>query len=185
MGKEVGEEPELVVGLDVNGDGKVDMPLPGAAVSPRSGNWTDDVEERRRALWRAWSIAQMTQYRLMNHRESVAALSWVAQIELALISFYGESVPDPGVNWDMERRTREIEKRLERLRWAEEEKAREYGGLKGVMRWLVGDTMPTGKDLYRKMVAEADKLIDSVELGEGDLGVVEAALRRRGSKGLV
>ena len=85
----------------------------------------------------------MAQSRLLKHREMVAALSWVAEIELALISFYEDSVPDPEVPWDLERRTREINVRLERLRWAREEK--EYGGLKGMMKWLVGDRMPSGE----------------------------------------
>ena len=73
----------------------------------------------------------MAQSRLLKHREMVAALSWVAEIELALISFYEDSVPDPDVPWDLERRTREINVRLERLRWAREEKEKEYGGREG------------------------------------------------------
>ena len=97
---------DVVVGLDLDGDGKVDLPLPRAAVVPRKGTWTEDIEDRRQALWTAWSIAQMTQGRLLKHKEMVAALSWVAEIELALISFYEDSVPDPRVSWDLERRTR-------------------------------------------------------------------------------
>ena len=169
---------EVMLGLDMDGDGKVDVPLPGAMVTPRSGNWNDDIEDRRQALWTAWSIAQMTQNRLMKHKETVAALSWVAEIELALISFYGDSVPDPGVRWDMERKTREINTRLERLRWAREEQEREYGGLKGVMRWLVGDRVPSGKELYRRMVDEADRLLDSVDIGDTGATVMDAALKR-------
>ena len=41
---------EVVVGLDMDGDGKVDLPLPRAAVVPRKGTWTEDIEDRRQAL---------------------------------------------------------------------------------------------------------------------------------------
>ena len=119
----------------------------------------------------------MTQSRLLKHKEMVAALSWVAEIELALISFYEDSVPDPRVPWDLERRTREINVRLERLRWAREEK--EYGGVKGMMKWLVGDRMPSGKELYQKMVNEADRLLESVEIGNTGVSVVETVLKRQ------
>ena len=70
----------------------------------------------------------MTQHRFMKRRELVMALGWVAEIELALISFYGDSVPDPGMNWDVERQAREIDIRLERVRWAEEQQEKDYGG---------------------------------------------------------
>ena len=115
----------------------------------------------------------------MKHKEMVAALSWVAEIELALISFYEDSVPDPRVSWDLERRTREINARLERLRWAREEQEKEYGGVKGVMKWLVGDRMPSGKELYQKMVDEADRLLESVEIGNTGVSVVETVLKRQ------
>ena len=170
---------DVVVGLDMDGDGKVDLPLPRAAVVPRKGTWTEDIEDRRQALWTARSIAQMTQGRLLKHKEMVAALSWVAEIELALISFYEDSVPDPDVPWDLERRTREINVRLERLRWAREEKEKEYGGVKGMMKWLVGDRMPSGKELYQKMVNEADRLLESVEIGNTGVSVVETVLKRQ------
>ena len=170
---------DVVVGLDLDGDGKVDLPLPRAAVVPRKGTWTEDIEDRRQALWTAWSIAQMTQGRLLKHKEMVAALSWVAEIELALISFYEDSVPDPDVPWDLERRTREINARLERLRWAREEQEKEYGGVKGMMKWLVGDRMPSGKELYQKMVDEADRLLESVEIGNTGVSVVETVLKRQ------
>ena len=100
----------------------------------------------------------MTQSRLLKHKEMVAALSWVAEIELALISFYEDSVPDPDASWDLERRTREINARLERLRWAREEQE---------------------KELYQKMVDEADRLLESVDIGNTGVSVVETVLKRR------
>ena len=181
----LGREPEaepMVVGLDTDGDGKMDMEFPGAVVVPRSGNWNEDIEERRQQLWTAWSIARMTQHRLMKRRETVAALGWVAEIELALISFYGESLPEPGQKWDLKKQAEEVDIRLSRLRWVQEEQEKEYGGLKGAMRWLLGDRRPGGKELYTKMVEEADKLLDtvgSVKLGQGGLGIMETVIRQR------
>ena len=69
--------PEVAVGLDLDGDGKMDIEFPGAVAMPRSGNWDEEMERRRQSLWTAWSIAKMTQYRLMKHSELVAAMGWV------------------------------------------------------------------------------------------------------------
>ena len=79
----LGREPEpvpMVVGLDTDGDGKMDIEFPGAVVTPRSGNWNEDIEMRRQQLWTAWSIARMTQHRLMKRRETMAALGWVESL---------------------------------------------------------------------------------------------------------
>ena len=54
-----------------------------------------------------------------------------------------------------------------------------HGGLKGMMKWLVGDRMPTGKELYQKMVDEADRLLESVEIGSTGVAVVETVLKRQ------
>ena len=179
-------QPEMVVGLDVDGDGKVDIELPGAVAMPKTGNWNEEMERRRQALWTARSIAVMTQYRLMKRREIVAAMGWVAQIELALISFYGESLPDPAVPWTLQKQSEEIDRRLSRLRWVKEEQEREYNGVKGVARWLVGDRWPSGKELYQKMVEEADKLLVEVDsVGSAGLNVLEAVEQLRGQMGAV
>ena len=189
----IAEEPDVALGLDTDGDGKVDIELPGAVAVPRKGNWNEEIERRRESLWTAWSIARMTQHRLMKHSEAVAALGWVAEIELALISFYGETLPQRGASWDMERQTREVNLRLSRLRWVAEEQEKEYGGVKGVMKWLMGDRRPGGKELYQRMVEEADKLLDAVDIGLDPGGGVlqavmqqrEGVLQRRGSGGRV
>ena len=87
---------------------------------------------RRRALWTARGVAVMSQFRLdLEYHEHVASLACVAQVELALISFFMESVPDPGEVWNPAKRAREIERRLRRIRWAEAEQRREFGGFRG------------------------------------------------------
>ena len=58
----------------------------------------------------------------------------------------------------MPRGTREINARLERLRWAREEQE---------------------KELYQKMVDEADRLLESVDIGNTGVSVVETVLKRR------
>lgn len=83
----------------------------------------------------------------MSYQEHVAAQGMVTQVELALIAYFHESVPDPGCERDSERRSREIERRLARLRWVERKQEREYGGLKGVWNWLVGKHKISGKEL--------------------------------------
>ena len=69
------------------------------------------------SLRNAHVMATMTQYRIgMTRMETVTALGLVTQIELALITYFRESLPEPGQNWDSRKRAREIERRLARLR---------------------------------------------------------------------
>ena len=92
----------------------------GAGVIMPGKRWSEDIEMRRRALWTARGVAVMSQFRLdLEYHEHVASLACVAQVELALISFFMESVPDPGEVWNPAKRAREIERRLRRIRWAE------------------------------------------------------------------
>ncbi len=176
-GREEGREDELLdVGVDLDQDGVVDIRL--GLVSPR---WSEGEERKRLSLRSARGLAVMTQFRLgITWQESVAAFGLVTQIELALIAYFHESVPDPGAAWDNERRAREIEKRLRRLRWVDGEQAKEYGGWKGVWNRLQGKAPVTGKELYMKMLDEADDLMSIVDVAPGTPGAMEQVLRYSG-----
>ena len=100
---------------------------------------------------------------------SVTALGLVTQIELALITCFRESLPEPGQNWDAQKRAREIERRLARLRWVEQQQNDEDSGLKGVWNRVRGRRRPTAKQLYDRMIENADAMI----LGMQD-GIAEA-----------
>ena len=59
------------------------------------------------SLRNAHALAIMTQYRIgMTHLETVTSLGLVTQIELALITYFRESLPEPGQNWDSQKRAR-------------------------------------------------------------------------------
>ena len=176
-GREEGRADELLdVGVDLDQDGVVDIRL--GLVSPR---WSEGEERKRMSLRSARGLAVMTQFRLgITWQESVAAFGLVTQIELALIAYFHESVPDPGAAWDNERRAREIEKRLRRLRWVDGEQAKEYGGWKGVWNRLQGKAPVTGKELYMKMLDEADDLMSIVDVAPGAPGAMEQVLRYSG-----
>ena len=59
-------------------------------------DWIDEQEKRQVSLRNARAMAVMTIFRLgMSYEEKVAALSLVSQIELALIAYFRESVPEP------------------------------------------------------------------------------------------
>ena len=104
----VGSVPAQVVDVDIDQDGKPDVPLYGIDLSSRSGmSWMEQQERRRMSLRNAHAMATMTQYRIgMTHLETVTALGLVTQIELALITCFRESLPEPGQNWDSQKRAR-------------------------------------------------------------------------------
>ena len=130
----------------------------------RTETWEQELERRRQVLWRALDLSVLSQFRLgMPRRQQLEAMVVVIQLELALIMNYNESVPDPGVRWDLERRHREIERRLARKRWAEEELRKAKGPLGYLARWL--GVEGSGKELYQQMIIEADESIMAVVAG--------------------
>ena len=173
LGDEAGEEeweeeqgdPDdgYVFAVDVDGDGVPDFEIPGVQRVVKGEKWSEMMERRRRSLWSARSLALMTQFRLgMTEEEQVAAVGFLTQVELVLIMGFDETVPDPGVSWDAEKRSREIERRLARLRWVEEKQREEYGGWKGVWRAVVGRKKVSGKELFQKMLDEADGMMTAM-----------------------
>ena len=74
----------------------------------------------------------------MTHREYVSSLGVVTRLELGLIPWFGESVPDPNENWDASRRWREVERRIARLRWVSDEESKEFTGIKGILNRIMG-----------------------------------------------
>ena len=167
-----GGDLEPVVGVDLTGDGRADLPLVGVGLVRPGVSWTEEIEQKRMALRSARALALMSQFPVgRSYQRHVASVGLVTQIELALISFYHEAVPDPSVVWDGEKRGKEIDRRLCRLRWVEREQHREYGGFKGVWNRLVGRRKISGVDLYEEMVKEVDRLVKAIEGGNkgGDL----------------
>ena len=176
----IGSVPGQVIDVDIDQDGKPDAY--GIGVSSRSGmSWMEQQERRRMSLRNAHAMATMTQYRIgMTHLETITALGLVTQIELALITYFRESLPEPGRNWDSQKRAREIERRLARLRWVEQEQEREDSGLKGVWNRVRGRGRPTAQQLYNRMIENADAMILGMQEPDRDTDVLAEALRFTG-----
>ena len=169
---------DVVMGIDLDGDNIADVSLAGM-VSGRPGvGWKDEQDKRRIALRNARALAVMTMFRLgMTYEEKVAALGLVSQIELALISYFKESVPEPGQSWDSHRRAREIERRLARLRWVEGEQQKERSGVRGMWNWLTGKPPLTGKMLYDKMIEHADGMLAAMNSEKFQENIVDQAMQ--------
>ena len=133
--------PEDVGGVELDeGSERPSEEVPAEALSSRSWNWGEHLEERRASLRAMHHLAMVTQYRLgVRYQGQLAMMGLVAKIELALI-FMGETLPDPGMDWDGDRRLREINRRVSRLLWVKQEQDREFGGVRGVFNWLSGRT---------------------------------------------
>lgn len=177
-------------GLDWNGDGSADVswseldeyaaagpapaavepaPLPAEPGSPvgfadRGQRWEDVAERRRQALWGARSLAIAWQFRMgMKYGRLLDSYETVIRLELALIMGFYDSVPEPGMNWDLSRRAREIERRMARLRWVERERDQEYRGVLGLLKKVViGDRRwVSGKELFERIVRESEAMLDA------------------------
>ena len=174
---------ELALGVDLDGDGLADVSL-SAMVSGRPGvGWKDEQDKRRVSLRNSRALAVMTMFRLgMTYEEQVAALGLVSQIELALISYFKESVPEPGQSWDPHRRAREIERRLARLRWVEGEQQKERSGVRGMWNWLIGKPPLTGKMLYDRMIQHADGMLAAMNEERYGQDIINQAMRFTGSE---
>ena len=137
--------------------------VPAEALSSRSWNWGEH-------------LAMVTQYRLgVRYQGQLAMMGLVAKIELALI-FMGETLPDPGVDWDGDRRLREINRRVSRLLWVKQEQDREFGGVRGVFNWLSGRTRLSSKELVKQMLEEADDIMEVMpEVMVGKTGMISLA----------
>ena len=171
-----------VLGVDLDQDGKPDFPLYGIDLSSRPGMaWVEQQDRRRMSLRGAHAMATMAQFRIgMTRMETVTALGLVTQIELALITYFRESLPEPGQNRDAQKRAREIERRLARLRWVEQQQNDEDSGLKGVWKRVRGRKKPSGKDLYRRMIENADAMVLGMGEPDRDDDVIAEALRFTG-----
>ncbi len=181
----LGWDDEQAYGVDDDGEGvpvepmerellgdDLGMMLPVPAVpgvdATRTWSWEEHMAERRNSLRATLELARMVQYRLnMGYQGRVAMMGLVAKIELALI-YLGETLPEPGMDWDGDRRLREQNRRQSRLIWVEREQDREYGGMRGIMNWLMGRERPSAKELIERMIAEADAAMGVLpEVGPG------------------
>ena len=139
--------------------------------------WTDGHRMLRDGRRRPPAFARMSRFRVdLSHDELVGAIGIVTRLELGLISWFGESVPDPSENWDASRRWREIERRIARLRWVAEEEAREFSGIRGIFNRIPGRRRLGGKEMYEKMVAEADWMVTAMRAGRDDADVISEVM---------
>ena len=99
--------------------------------------------------------------------------------EISCMQFPGV-VAGAGQNWDSQKRAREIERRLARLRWVEQEQEREDSGLKGMWNRVRGRGRPSGKELYERMVKNADTMIMGMQEPDRDDDVLADVLRFTG-----
>ena len=71
----------------------------------------------------------------------------------------------------MWRRWREVERRIARLRWVSDEESKEFG-IKGILNRIMGRRRLSGKEMYEKMVAEADWMVAAMRSGREDADVI-------------
>ena len=154
---------EIVLGVDLDGDGKVDIDLSDIGLVSHDVTWNQNMELRRQSLHANHALAMMTQFRLgIPYQQRIGAVGMVTQIELALILCYKESIPDADEPWDAVRRAREVETRLHTLRWVEREQEKEYGGVRGVLNWMIGRTKQSGKEIQKNMMKDAGGVLDAL-----------------------
>ncbi len=166
------DEPPEMIGIDMDGDGKDDVLVNIVQARP-GASWTDEQKQIRDGMRRSLAFAQMSRFRVdMTHQQYVSSLGVVTRLEVGLISWFGESVPDPLDNWDASRRWREVERRIARLRWVSDEESKEFSGIKGILNRIMGRRRMSGKEMYEKMVAEADWMVAAMRSGRQDADVI-------------
>ena len=181
---DTGESEEAVVEVDVDDEDEVEAVVAGiggVGLLARNENWSEELERKRSSLWSARHLAEMTQFRLgLPYQQHVAALGLMAQVELVLIMMFRDTVPDVGASWSPEKRAREIDRRLARIRWVERQQEREYKGWRGVWNVLTGQRQMSGKELYQKMLVEAEGLMTLAQVGDGGAELVDEVMRFAG-----
>lgn len=94
----------------------------------------------------------------LREDERISRQLLVVQIELTLILYFEESVPEPGLGWTALKRNEESEKRLRRQRHLSAELERYNKGFVGLVRRVIGRRSQTPRELMAEMMEEADRL---------------------------
>ena len=103
-------------------------------------------ELQRMSLIRAHQTVRMALYRLrLSEREKVDTQLLMVQIEMALITYFRESFPEPGQNWDTERRDRMRERSLTLFRLLEQKQKRPLLRVEGGLEPGVGAEETDGR----------------------------------------
>ncbi len=141
-----------------------EVALEALELSARPGLAGPEQQElQRMSLIRAHQTVRMALYRLrLSEREKVDAQLLMVQIEMALI-YVRESFPEPGQNWDTERRDRMRERSLTLFRLLEQKQKGHYCGLKGAWNRVLGRRKPTGEEVYRRLVEQSDAMMLGME----------------------
>ena len=127
-------------------------------------------QEMIAALRAAIKHAQLAQAYAKTPTETAVALQWQAELELALIETFWQSVPDPKEVWGEARRYHEIQTRHRRAQWAKDKIQSAHGGILGFIKRVVGIRPPTRKELYERGVKAQERLIKDVMEGGGARG---------------
>ena len=61
---------------------------------------------------------------------------------------------------------------MARLCWVADEEAKEYSGIKGILNRIMGRRRLSGKEMYEKMVQEADWMVAAMRAGREDSDVI-------------
>ena len=135
------------------------------AVAPLVG-WTPNIgvfAPQGPVLGGLWAVLHLINpvcsWRCSSSAPSTAC-SWASEITKRISTSRSPTLGRTGTAGG---KYREIDTRLKRLRWVNRELRKEYGGFKGAWNWLLGRGLPTGKELYSKMVDEADDMIMAME----------------------
>ena len=143
----------------------------GPRLSARPGLAGPEQQERSRAsLMRVHHTARMEQHRLgLSDREKLDIQLVMVQIEMALITHFREYLPEPGQNWDADRRAKANEDKLTLFRKLEQDQKRNYSGLKGAWNRLMGRRKPTVEEVRRRLIERSEAMMLGME-SESDQG---------------